>query len=57
MNVPFTAIHGSIRWSLSRFTTEDEIDYVIEKLPAIIEKVTSISPYQKELQALKDMRK
>ncbi len=56
MNVPFTAIHGSIRWSLSRFTTEKEIDYVIEKLPGIIEKVTSISPYQKELQALKDLR-
>lgn len=57
MNVPFTAIHGSIRWSLSRFTTEEEIDYVIEKLPPIIEKVTSISPYQKELQALKELRK
>jgi len=57
MNVPFTAIHGSIRWSLSRFTTEEEIDYVIEKLPTIIEKVTSISPYQKELQALKDLKK
>ncbi len=56
MNVPFTAIHGSIRWSLSRFTTEDEIDYVIEKLPGIIEKVTSISPYQKELQALKNLK-
>lgn len=56
MNVPFTAIHGSIRWSLSRFTTEEDIDYVIEKLPGIIEKVTSISPYQKELQALKDLR-
>ena len=57
MNVPFTAIHGSIRWSLSRYTTEEEIDYVIEKLPGIIEKATSISPYQKELQALKELRK
>ena len=57
MNVPFTAIHGSIRWSLSRYTTEEEIDYVIEKLPSIIEKATSISPYQKELQALKELRK
>lgn len=56
MNVPFTAIHGSIRWSLSRFTTEKEIDYVIEKLPSIIEKVTSISPYQKELETLKNLR-
>ncbi len=56
MNVPFTAIHGSIRWSLSRFTTEEEIDYVIDKLPGIIEKVTSISPYQKELEALKMLK-
>ncbi len=56
MNVPFTAIHGSVRWSLSRFTKEDEIDYVIEKLPGIIEKVNSISPYQKELAALKALR-
>ena len=57
MNVPFTAIHGSIRFSLSRFTTEDEIDYVIEKLPQIIEKVRSISPYQKELEQLKNLRR
>ena len=56
MNVPFTAIHGSIRWSLSRFTTEEEIDYVIDKLPGIIEKVTSISPYQKELEALRELK-
>ena len=56
MNVPFTAIHGSIRWSLSRFTTEDEIDYVIEKLPNIIETITAISPYQEELKALKEFK-
>lgn len=56
MNVPFTAIHGSIRFSLSRFTTEKEIDYVLEKIPGIIEKVTSISPYQKELEQLKTLR-
>ena len=53
MNVPFTAIHGSIRFSLSKFTTEKEIDYVCEKMPSIIEKLTNISPFQEELQALK----
>ena len=57
MNVPFTAIHGSIRFSLSRFTTEKEIDYVSEKMPEIIEKITKISPYQDELNALKQLRK
>ena len=53
MNVPFTAIHGSIRFSLSRYTTEEEIDYVCKKIPSIIEKLTKISPFQDELEALK----
>ena len=53
MNVPFTAIHGSIRFSLSRYTTEKEIDFVCEKMPQIIEKITAISPFQDELAALK----
>lgn len=56
MNVPFTAIHGSIRFSLSKYTTEKEIDYVCEKMPAIIEKLTNISPYQEELEALRKRR-
>jgi cysteine desulfurase len=37
MGVPFTAAHGSIRYSLSRYNTEKEIDFVIEKMPPIIE--------------------
>lgn len=53
MNVPFTAIHGSIRFSLSRYTKESEIDYVLEKMPAIINKITALSPYQDELENLK----
>lgn len=56
MGVPFTALHGSIRFSLSRFTKEEEIDYVIEKLPPIIEKLNTISPYQEELVALKNLK-
>ena len=56
MNVPFTSIHGSIRWSLSRFTAEDEIDYVLEKLPDVIESIRAISPYQEELKALKEFK-
>lgn len=53
MGVPFTALHGSTRFSLSRFTTEEEIDYTIKALPGIISKLTSISPFQNELKALK----
>ena len=56
MNVPFTAIHGSIRFSLSKYTTEKEIDYVNEVLPGIIEKIRSISPYQDELVELKKQK-
>ncbi len=56
MGVPFTALHGSIRFSLSRFTTEDEIDYTIQKMPLIIEKLTKISPFQKELRELRERK-
>jgi cysteine desulfurase len=48
MGVPFTAAHGSIRFSLSRYTTEEEIDVVIEKTPPIIERLRSMSPFWKE---------
>jgi cysteine desulfurase len=45
MGVPFTAAHGSIRFSLSRYNTEGEVDYTIEKLPAIIEQLRQLSPF------------
>ncbi len=45
MGVPFTAAHGSIRFSLSRFTTEQEIDYTISVLPEIIDRLLEISPF------------
>ena len=46
MGVPFTYAHGSIRFSLSRYTSEAEIDYVIKKLPPIIERLRAISPFR-----------
>ena len=45
MEVPFTAKHGSIRFSLSRYTTETEIDTVIEQFPLIVERLRRLSPY------------
>jgi cysteine desulfurase len=48
MGVPFTAAHGSIRFSLSRYTTEDEIDYVLQEMPPIIERLREISPFNEE---------
>ena len=53
MGIPFTALHGSIRFSLSRFTTEKEIDCVIAIMPRIIDKLTKISPFQDELAQLR----
>lgn len=53
MGVPFTALHGSIRFSLSRFSTEKEIDTVIAVMPRIIEKLAQISPFQHELAELR----
>ncbi len=48
MGVPFTAAHGSIRFSLSRYNTEDEIDVILEKLPPIIERLRELSPFWKK---------
>jgi len=45
MGVPFTSAHGSIRFSLSRYNTEEEVDYIIEKMPPIIEKLRELSPF------------
>ena len=45
MGVPFTAAHGSIRFSLSIYNTEDEVDLIIEKMPPIIERLRKMSPF------------
>ena len=45
MGVPFTMAHGSIRFSLSIYNTAAEIDFVIEKLPPVIEELRTMSPY------------
>ena len=49
MKTPFTSLHGSIRFSLSRYNTKDEIEYVTANMPALIKKLAKISPFQKEL--------
>ena len=45
MKVPFTAVHGSVRFSLSRYNTESEIDTVIEVFPEIVVSLRRLSPY------------
>lgn len=45
MGVPFTMAHGSIRFSLSVLNTDEEIDFVIDKMPPIIERLRGMSPF------------
>ena len=48
MGVPFTAAHGSIRFSFSIYNTEEEVDFVVENLPPIIERLRNMSPFWKK---------
>ena len=47
MGVPFTAAHGSVRFSLSRFNTQQEVDFVGEKIGPIIRRLRQLSPFVK----------
>ena len=53
MNVPYAAAQGSIRFSLGRYNTAAEIDHTLRVLPEIVDKLVEMSPYEKELKALK----
>ncbi|MDH6104840.1 cysteine desulfurase NifS [Anabaenopsis tanganyikae CS-531] len=48
MGLPYTTLHGSIRFSLSRYTTESEIDRVIEVMPDIVQRLRAMSPFQND---------
>jgi cysteine desulfurase len=45
MHVPFTAMHGSVRFSLSRYNTPEEVERVIEVFPTIVSNLRRMSPY------------
>jgi len=45
MDIPFTAAHGTTRFSLSRYNTADEIDRVIAAVPPIVAQLRKLSPY------------
>ena len=47
MGVPFTAAHGSIRFSLGVYNTDAEVDFVVENLPPVIERLRQMSPFWK----------
>lgn len=46
MGIPFNYAHGSVRFSLSRYTTEDEVDYVIAHMPEVIQTLRALSPFK-----------
>jgi len=48
MGLPYTAAHGAIRFSFSRYNTMEEVDFIMEKLPGIIATLRKISPYWKD---------
>jgi len=48
MGVPFTSVHGSIRFSLSRYNTEEEIEYVLREVPQIIAFLRTLSPFGRD---------
>ncbi|MFO7655319.1 MAG: cysteine desulfurase NifS [Candidatus Krumholzibacteriia bacterium] len=48
MGVPFTSAHGSVRFSLSRYTTEREVDYVAAVLPRVVSRLREITPFSEE---------
>ncbi len=45
MGVPFIALHGSVRFSLSRYNTDGDVDYVLENLPPVIKRLRELSPF------------
>jgi cysteine desulfurase len=51
IGLPHEIAHGSLRLTLSEFTTENEIDYVLSKLPGIVENLRKMSPLYKERKA------
>jgi cysteine desulfurase len=45
MGVPFVSLHGSVRFSLSRYNTDAEVDYVLKHVPQVIAGLREISPF------------
>jgi cysteine desulfurase len=48
MGLPYTTLHGSIRFSLSRYTTEAEVDCVLEVMPGIVQRLRDLSPFNND---------
>ena len=48
LGVPVESAHGSLRLSLGRDNTDDDVDYILRVLPGIVERLRAMSPlYEK----------
>jgi cysteine desulfurase len=45
MDIPYTAAHGTIRFSFSRYNTMAEVDTVLKVMPGIVAALRKLSPY------------
>ena len=43
--IPYTAAHGTVRFSLSRYNTAEEIERVVQAVPPIVAQLRKLSPY------------
>ncbi len=48
IGLPHEVAHGSVRLTLNEYNTAEEVDYILEKLPAIVERLRSMSPLWEE---------
>ena len=48
MGLPYTILHGSIRFSLSRYTTENEVRTVLNVMPDIVDRLRALSPFNND---------
>lgn len=48
MGVPFIAVHGSVRFSLSRYNTMDEVEYALAEVPKVIKRLRDLSPFGRD---------
>ncbi len=48
MGVPFTRVHGSIRFSLSRYNSEEDVSYIVEKMVPVVRRLREISPFGRD---------
>jgi len=48
MGVPFTRVHGSIRFSLSRYNSGEDVSYIVEKMVPIVRRLREISPFGRD---------